>query len=201
MSLIGGLMTTKGEETKKIIRDTAYKVFALKGFKEVTMKDICEITGLSRGGLYRHYGSTGQIFQDILSTLLVGQNHDFMEKIENQVSAINILDKILYTYENEMLDDKNSLSLAIYEYFSSQEGTDNDFLSKQYLASYSLWKTLITYGISRQEFKVVDVKSVFDVIVFSYQGVRMYSRLMPMDPKIPAGIIKQIKQMLIKGEA
>ena len=51
-------MSLKGEKTKQDIREKAYQLFAEKGFKDVTMKDICELTGLSLGGLYRHFEST-----------------------------------------------------------------------------------------------------------------------------------------------
>ena len=36
------------------------------GFKQVTMKDICEATQLSRGGLYSHFSSTGEVFKALL---------------------------------------------------------------------------------------------------------------------------------------
>ena len=42
-------MGKKGEETKRLIREKAISLFAQKGFKNVTMKDICCETGLSRG--------------------------------------------------------------------------------------------------------------------------------------------------------
>ncbi len=48
----GDNVSLKGEKTKQDIREKAYQLFVEKGFKEVTMKDICELTGLSRGGLY-----------------------------------------------------------------------------------------------------------------------------------------------------
>lgn len=60
------IMSLKGDKTRQIIREKAYQLFAQKGYKEVTMKDICELTGLSRGGLYRHYESTEQIFLEII---------------------------------------------------------------------------------------------------------------------------------------
>ena len=72
-------MSSKGEKTKQDIREKAYQLFAEKGFKEVTMKDICERTGLSRGGLYRHYESTEQIFLEIV--------YAFSEQQKNEVSA------------------------------------------------------------------------------------------------------------------
>lgn len=56
------------------------------------------------------------------------------------------------------------------------------------------------YGIDRQEFKEVDIAAVFDLIVFSYQGVRMYSKLMPIDKEIPSRIIKEIKKILVRSD-
>ena len=60
-------MGEKGERTREKIRCKAYGLFAEKGFQAVTMTDICERTGLSRGGLYRYYSGTEQIFSEILS--------------------------------------------------------------------------------------------------------------------------------------
>lgn len=53
------------------------------------------------------------------------------------------------------------------------------------------------YGISRGEFKNIDMHSVFDLIIFSYQGVRLYSRLMKIDDDIPKRIIEQIKKIIL----
>ena len=56
------------------------------------------------------------------------------------------------------------------------------------------------YGIERGEFNAVDVDAVFDLIVFSYQGVRMYSTLMQIDEEIPNNIVTMIKKIVLKGE-
>ena len=42
-------MTTKKEKTREMILDLSYPLFAKDGFNKITMKDICEATGLSRG--------------------------------------------------------------------------------------------------------------------------------------------------------
>ena len=192
-------MSKKGDRTKQFIKEKAKILFAEKGFKIVTMKDICEATGLSRGGLYRHYDSTHVIFSEIISEFLDDQNNLFSESIDNNVPAKEILISILDKYEAEMLDTKGSLSIAIYEYFSNDEISESEnLLLKQYALSYQSWNTLIEYGISRGEFKQVDANSIFDLIVFSYQGVRMYSRLMPVSKETPGRILKQIKQLLLK---
>lgn len=189
-------MGAKGDKTKQFIKRQAKILFADKGYKDVTMKDICDVTGLSRGGLYRHYNSTEQIFSEIISEFLDGQNDLFSESIEKGMPAAEILDEILDRYKSEMSDTRNSLSMAIYEYFSSVEKEEN-VLSRQYIKSYNSWSMLIRYGISRGEFKQVDIKGVFDIILFAYQGVRMYSRLMPVPKETPERIIEQIKQLLL----
>lgn len=192
-------MSKKGDRTKQFIKEKAKILFAEKGFKTVTMKDICEATGLSRGGLYRHYDNTHIIFSEIISEFLDNQNSLFSESIANNIPAKEILIGILDQYETEMLDTKGSLSMAIYEYFSNDEVSKSEnVLSKRYILSYQSWNTLIEYGISRNEFKQVDANSIFDLIVFSYQGVRMYSQLMPVSKETPRRIIELVKQLLLK---
>ncbi|MFD1405172.1 TetR/AcrR family transcriptional regulator [Robinsoniella peoriensis] len=194
-------MNRRGTETRRLILKKSYPLFAEKGFKEVTMKDICECTGLSRGGLYRHYDSTSQIFAEILEELLKRQEDEFSEKIKKKESAICILNDVLERYRLEMLDSGNSLSVAIYEFYSlpQSEHIPNALL-EQYLLSKEMWSRLIQYGIEQQEFKQVDIPAVFDLIVFSYQGVRMYSRLMPLGKDIPDRIVRQIKELLLPPE-
>lgn len=59
-------MKMEADERKKQIRQAAMKVFLDKGFRNTIMNDIMEATGLSRGGLYHHYGSTYEILYDIM---------------------------------------------------------------------------------------------------------------------------------------
>lgn len=191
-------MSRKGDKTKELIREKAAALFAEKGFKEVTMKDICEASGLSRGGLYRHYESTEQIFSELMDFLLTAQENEFTGKMERGLPAVQILEEVLKRYQKEMIDSSASLSVAIYEYFSRPHmGAGENALWEKYRSSASMWKDLIQYGIERNEFRHVSWEAVFDLIVFSYQGVRMYSKLMPIDPQIPARITGQIRQLLI----
>lgn len=193
-------MSKKGDLTKQSIKAKAIRLFAQKGFKDVTMKDICEVTELSRGGLYLHYSSTKQIFSDIIDDLMNAQSGEFSEKIEQGLSAKEILLQVLERYKNEMMDVGGSLSVAIYEFFSSETSKQNNALFQQYQKSYFMWKRLLEYGISRREFNTVDIDAIFDLIVFSYQGVRMYSTLMTIDERTPNHIISLIKTLLLPNE-
>lgn len=193
-------MGEKGDRTKQYICEEAYKLFAERGYKDVTMKDICERTGLSRGGLYRHYDSTEQIFLEITKGFAESKN-DFLEKMKQNVPAVEILDEILLSYTEEMLDSQSSLSLAIYEFYSNPEisKTENS-VAKQYEQSKAVWVELIRYGIERGEFKTVSPEAIFDMLTFSYQGVRMYSKLMEIDTETPGRIMAEIRKIIVKQE-
>lgn len=194
-------MSLKGEKTKQDIREKAYQLFVEKGFKEVTMKDICELTGLSRGGLYRHYESTSQIFLEIVNDFSNSQKSEIFTKIEQHIPATTILEEILSKYANEMLDYKNSISLAVYEFYSNpMVSKEDNSVKKQYEISKSTWVEFINYGIGTKEFNPVTPESIFNIIIFAYQGVRMYSRLMKMDNNIPTQIINEIKRLLLPEE-
>ena len=191
-------MGKKGDETKRLIIEKAMALFAKKGFKNVTMKDICIDTGLSRGGLYRHYESTNQIFSEIIDILMNTQDNELSSKIENEVPAPVILDEILERYKKEMLDSSGSLSIAILEFYSENQPSDNDnVLFEQYLYSKDMWSYFISYGVNRGEFNNVNSEEIIDMIIFSYQGVRMFSTIMPIDEQIPNRIINHIKKALL----
>ena len=76
----------------------------------------------------------------------------------------------------------------------------NNSVKKQYEISKSTWIELINYGMDTKEFNSVNPESIFNVIIFAYQGVRMYSKLMKMDKDIPNQIINEIKRLLLPEE-
>lgn len=194
-------MSLRGDRTRQDIRDGAYQLFAEKGFKEVTMKDICERTGLSRGGLYRHYESTEQIFLEIVDAFSNQQKNEVFSRMEKHVPAVVILEELLSKYEREMNDSENSFSLAICEYYSDPAiSKEDNAVKRQYEISKATWTALINYGIGTKEFKCVNPESVFHILVFAYQGVRMYSRLMKIDRDIPDQIITEIRELLLREE-
>lgn len=193
-------MGRKGVLTKLNIKNQSIKVFVRKGFKNVTMKDICEATNLSRGGLYRYYSDTRQIFTEIINDIMNNQRDEFSEGIELSLSAKDILLNVFDRYKSEMLDSQNSLSVAIYEFFSLENEKNNDVMAQQYEKSREMWKRLLEYGIERGEFNVTDKDAVFDLIVFSYQGVRMCGTIAPIDETIPKRIIDMMKKIILKDQ-
>lgn len=56
----------KSVEKRQLILSKTLELFIRKGFHAVTMSDIVEECQISRGGLYRYYSSTDDIFRELL---------------------------------------------------------------------------------------------------------------------------------------
>ncbi|SFQ44303.1 transcriptional regulator, TetR family [Lachnospiraceae bacterium XBB1006] len=190
-------MTSKKERTREMILEAAYPLFAKEGFNKITMKDICDATGLSRGGLYSHFPGTKELFEAILVRIQEKEEMNFQKEMAAGMSATEILEKALSLMEEEMKQPDESLSLAIYEYAGSvSQPVMNDFTQ----IGFDKWSSLIQYGIKRKEFHSVDVFELTNVILYVYQGVRMWSRITDMTPAVFSSIINHIRKELLRNE-
>lgn len=190
-------MNSKKERTRELILKKSYELFAKNGFKQITMKDVCEETGLSRGGLYSHFAGTDQIFEAILEVLNQKDEMNFEKEMSEGRSAIDILDGALRLMEDEMLHPEDSLSLAMYEYAGT---IDREMMNHFNKAGEKKWTDLIHYGMERGEFKEVDVHEMVSVILYAYQGVRMWSRIVDMTDATVREIVMHIRKQLVKED-
>lgn len=107
------------KDTKEHILKVTFGLFLQKNFKEVTMKEIVEKTGLSKGAFYHYFDSKEQIFIEIIhyafdSLLYI----DFSKFSGKSLSAfyhdyISYMDKTYASFQSE-LEDGNSFDLNYY---------------------------------------------------------------------------------------
>ena len=161
------------------------------------MKDVCEITGMSRGGLYSHFSGTDKIFEAVLEKITENSATDFQTEIKEGTSAVKILERTLDNMEEEMKHPEDSLSIALYEY---AETVNTDVMERLEQNAKEKWKLLIHYGVKRGEFQDVNVDEIVNMILYSYQGVRMWSRIIPMKPKTIRSITDHIRKQLTGGQ-
>ena len=84
-------MGEKSEQKREYILKRAKEVFAKKGFRDVTMKDIVEACEISRGGLYLYFGSTEEIFKEILMSELESEEDDVTSYLTEDSTMADIL--------------------------------------------------------------------------------------------------------------
>ena len=186
-------MIGKKEKTRESILNASYTLFAKKGFKQVTMKDVCEVTGMSRGGLYSHFSGTDKIFEAVLEKITEISATDFQTEIKEGTSAVKILERTLDNMEEEMKHPEDSLSIALYEY---AETVNTDVMERLERNAKEKWKMLIRYGVKCGEFQNVNVDEIVNVILYSYQGIRMWSRIIAMKTETIRSIIGHIRKQL-----
>lgn len=176
-------MGEKSVQKKKYILDTARKVFVEKGYKNVTMKDIVEACGISRGGLYLYFDSTEQILLEILQMEAEETDDIFSENITEGDTAADILTLFLKEQKKELLQ-KNTLTVAVYEYFFENRQADkNNMLRKQFDAGVRVLEKLIETGIASGEFYCENPKGAASNIMYVLEGMKINAQTFGISEK------------------
>lgn len=185
-------MGYKGKNTEERIKKEAMKLFLERGYKDVSMQDICNATGLSKGGLYRHFSSKSEI---LLSLVEDERKAEVSERIACRESAVQILTDYLDLFYRNMLMSDQSLAYALFEYASMEK--DNPLMENSRTDSV-LWKELIEYGVETGVFNIIDYRTVMNTLLFAYRGIRLWSRAFDIGEEIPASIVEAVKLLVIK---
>jgi len=97
-------------------------LFLQKSFKEVTMKEIVEKTGLSKGAFYHYFQSKEQLFLEIIDNFFSAiMDYDF-NKLNNQS---------LYQFYN---DHCNKLNTMRFQFMEDKNNNSEDFLNLNFFA-------------------------------------------------------------------
>ena len=183
-------MGDKGNKTRSLILQEAKKLFSDKGFKSVSMQNICDATGLSKGGLYRHFGNKEEILLELLQ-----KDKSVTKDIADGKSATQVLENLLDIYYRDMVNNEESLALALFEYVTihqeHQVSTDN----RQELP---LWRKLVAYGVTTGEFNNVPAEIVMDAFLYAYRGVMLWSHVLNFQPEIFEHLLDSVRYILIK---
>lgn len=191
-------MGEKSLQKKKYILDTARKVFVEKGFKNVTMKDIVEACEISRGGLYLYFDSTEQILMEVLQMEAEETDDVFTERIEQGDTAADILTLFLKEQKRELLQKKDNLTVAVYEYFFAYGLTDkNNMLRRQFDAGVKVIEKLIEAGIASGEFYCEDPKGAAANIMYVLEGMKINAQTFGITEKMVDEQLLYIMQGLI----
>ena len=163
-------MSQKTDAKRQLIIDKATEIFASKGYREVTMKDIVENCEISRGGLYLYYSSTEEIFLDVLSEDQDGDNIDDLEG----ASAAELLLWFLKEQKREILKKKNNLIVAKYEYaFACRQNGKNSGVKKKIDTEALILEKILIKGNESGEFVCKDPKATAGNMVYAIQGMKV----------------------------
>ena len=170
-------MGEKSAQKKKYIVETAREVFTEKGYKSVTMKDIVDACGISRGGLYLYFSSTDELFMEVLKMETEEADVVFAGKVGQDASPSDILALFLKEQKKELLGRKGSLTVAVYEYFFQNKVPRKDHpLKQQFDAAVKIIEKLIEAGTEAGEFYCEDARGAARNIMYVLEGLKIASK-------------------------
>lgn len=192
----GGRAMTKGLKTTNHILSVSQQLFSKKGYVATTMKDVCEATGLSRGGLYRHFSSTKDIFLAILDQDLDEDRMSVARAIAAKVPAKIILEHYLLHEKTAIFDENNGFHFAVHE-FSFSEKDQKHYFDKRMADAIELIAQLLNYGLITGEFKALDPQVVATHVVYFLAGLKTVSSSLTMTEEMIESQMALIKEMIL----
>ncbi len=167
-------MGEKSQQKKKYIIEKARQVFVEKGYRSVTMKDIIEACEISRGGLYLYFPSTQEIFLEVLKREQEMGDDVFTTQVEDDATPADILALFIAAQKAELLNSKDNLTMATYEYyFAHKPERQDNFLNEQYSAAVDALTQLIEMGVEDGELYCEEPQMAAEQIMYTIEGLKI----------------------------
>ncbi|MCR5304326.1 MAG: TetR/AcrR family transcriptional regulator [Lachnospiraceae bacterium] len=161
-------MSERSESKKKLIFDCARKLFSERGYRDVTMSDVVESAGISRGGLYLYYTGTEDLFRDVIKEEM--ESHVYPDA--GSGSPAEVLAVFLRNCKKRILKKSGSLERALYEYSFAGSGRE-EYLKKEFDEGVSFLTGVIEMGMETGEFTSSDPGGDALNIMYILEGMRI----------------------------
>ncbi|NWL87285.1 TetR/AcrR family transcriptional regulator [Paenibacillus sp. 79R4] len=108
-------------DTKEKILQVSLKLFARDGYEGVSVRNIAEELGITKGALYKHYENKHDIFDSIIQR---------MEKMDAQKAKefdvpVGTFEDAEYDYRNVAFGDIKAFSIKMFKYWTEDEFASN----------------------------------------------------------------------------
>ena len=185
-------MKKKDIKSKDNIIRSAFALFLEKGYKEVTIKDIMEVTNLSKGAIYHHFGSKEEIYFATIETYYINllQSSGFEELTDDFRQNI----ELIYHFAANLFSSvetltKKGLDFPIRNFFSFQLNSENNEVIREKIRSTvleyrSVVKSIIDGGIENKQIRTdIDVEAVTLQIIGMIEGIAINHSTIKNDVK------------------
>ncbi len=189
------IILNKGVKTRQLIIEQAVPLFAQKGYTAVTMKDICETTQMSRGGVYRYFSSTKSIFIEMLENDLVINRSIVVESIKKSVPAERILDVYFEHEMKNLMSENRGIYFAIHE-FAFAEPDQRNRLNQRVEESIEIIKMILDYGQETEAFKAFQSQELATHIIYFMDSLKTSSSIVTLSEKMILDQINLMKELL-----
>ena len=147
-------------------------MFCRKGFLAVTMQDIIDECGISRGGIYIYYASVDEIFLDVMKQ----HNKERLSRINKSVHDQEAFDSVLESYmsrqKKRLIHFENSLFRAYCEYiFSKPKAAVHAFRDMQLDHLRSSVVSILMLGVQQDVIRNENITRLADHFMVTIDGM------------------------------
>ena len=162
-------MGDKSTQKKQYIIEKAKEVFANRGFKVVTMKDIVDACGISRGGLYLYFGNTKDLFEAVLEQQTQNTKSCYEASLPEDATPGDQLLLYLDICKKDMLA-KDILIAGTYEYLSAN--AQDCVVSRQKEENARLLEQIITNGVKEEWMVCENPATAAAAVSYAMEGLK-----------------------------
>lgn len=174
------------KDTKKHILDVSFTLFLQKTFKEVTMQEIVEKTGMSKGAFYHYFNSKEQLFLEVVNHYLneltidyTKLNHESLFQFYHDL--INRMKDLLQTFLYERNNTWSDLELNFYTLtFDAMKlfPSFRERIAENFQVERKEWIEMIRLARSKGEIRspLTDAQ-IADLFIYTSDGVGMHDIL------------------------
>lgn len=193
-------MDKKSDAKRSLILTRAKQVFVRKGFAAVTMKDIIEECGISRGGLYLYFQSVDEIFMHVIDTHNQSKLTETKRYITEDKSFNQLIGEYLDKQKRRLMNLNNSLLVAMYEYrFANRDDYHKEFFRNQFTNTTKVVLDILNYGTKKNEIIIPDPDGLASAVVLHIEGISMLAVAAGITEDFIENQLKYVKEMILHG--
>jgi AcrR family transcriptional regulator len=193
-------VSERADVKRQLILDKAAEVFAAKGYRSVSMKDIVEACEISRGGLYLYYESVEAVFIDVLKSIDEREDETGKSLIAriDEADSTELLLWFLKDQKKEILKGKNSISIATYEHaFACRQEGKNSGMKHKFETATLVLEKILTRGNETGEFACDDPGSTAGNMMYAIEGMKICARTIGIsEKKVDKELVYMMRQFM-----
>lgn len=189
-----------GEETRKRILEKAALLFVQKGYGAVSMNEVCETAGVSKGSLYHHFPSKDELFLQVVEEDTERWQRDW----EHKRSKLPSLEDQLYALAEHYADDFQNPLVKVAEEFTRSRIIDDALFQRMLQVSDTssqACRELLREGMDKGVLARADLEEMVIIVSSMFEGLGKiyYSIDRQQEPDRVTRFYKQAVGVLLNG--
>jgi TetR/AcrR family transcriptional regulator, transcriptional repressor for nem operon len=164
---------TKGEATRRRIVAQAAGLLNTQGYRSTPVSEIMRVTGLQKGGIYRHFDSRATLTLEAFEYAVGRMRDRFRRAVEGRATATDALIALLDVFREAPRDEAFHGGCPIMNLAIESDDADPELRSAARTAMTQLigrFERVIAHGMQHGEFPKGDARARARVIVASLEG-------------------------------